>query len=115
MPGMSIATTGFLAPLLTPHGHLLLVPDSDAPSLPAALRQRLSDAFTLGSGHGLLQLGAAEVGSALPPAWAWWRDFAARYVTALCATPEGGAIATPEDHALDALIADAPPMTARSI
>ena len=111
MPGMSIATTDFLAPLLTPHGHLLLLPDSDTPSLPAALAQRLTDVFALGSGHGLLHLGAAEVGSILPPSWAWWRDFAARYVTALCATPEGDAIATPDDQALDSLIANAPPMT----
>ena len=95
---MSSAATEVLAPLLTPHGHLLQVPDSDAPTLPAALHQRLTDAFALGSGPGLLQRGAAEVGSILPPSWAWWRDFAARYVTALCATPEGGAIATPEDH-----------------
>ncbi len=61
MPGMSIAAIDFPAPLLTPHGHPLLVPDSDAPSLPAALQQRLTDAFALGSGHGLLYLGAAEV------------------------------------------------------
>jgi non-specific serine/threonine protein kinase len=108
---MSIAATAFLAPLVTPHGHLRLAPDSDAPPLPAALAQRLGAAFARGSGHGLLHLGAAEVGSVLPPCWAWWRDFAARYVTALCATPEGGAIATPDDEALDALIADAPPMT----
>jgi hypothetical protein len=107
---MSIAATDFPAPLLTPRGHLLLLPDSDAPSLPAALAQRLTGAFALGSGHGLLHLGAAEVGSILPPSWAWWRDFAARYVTALCAAPEGHAIATPDDQALDALIADAPPM-----
>ena len=73
-----------LAPILTPHGRLLLAPDADAPVLTAAVQQRLSDAFDLGSGHGLLQLGAAEVGSVLPPAWAWWRDFATRYVTALC-------------------------------
>jgi non-specific serine/threonine protein kinase len=108
---MSIAATDFLAPLVTPHGHLRLAPDSDAPPLPAALAQRLSAAFAHGSGHGLLHLGAAEVGSILPPSWAWWRDFAARYVTALCATPEGDTIATPDDEALDALIADAPPMT----
>ena len=114
---MSISPTDFIAPLLTPHGHLLLAPESDAPSLPAVLAQRLIDAFALGSGHGLLHLGAAEVSSILPPAWAWWRDFAARYVTALCATPEGGApqgdvaIATPDDQALDVLIAAAPPMT----
>jgi hypothetical protein len=108
---MSIAATDFLAPLVTPHGHLRLAPDSDAPPLPAALAQRLSAAFAHGSGHGLLHLGAAEVGSIRPPSWAWLRDFAARYVTALCATPEGDTIATPDDEALDALIADAPPMT----
>ncbi len=108
---MSVAATDFLVPLLTPHGHLRLVPDSDAPPLPATLAQRLSDAFARGSGHGLLHLGAAEVGSILPPVWAWWREFAARYVTALCATPESNAVATPNDQALDALIADAPPMT----
>ena len=107
---MSIATTDLVVPLLTPHGHLRLAPDTDAPPLPAALAQRLSDAFARGSGHGLLHLGAAEVGSILPPSWAWWREFAARYVTALCATPEGEAVTAPGDPALDALIADAPPM-----
>ena len=69
-PGMSIAAAEVLVPLLTPHGHLRLVPDSDAPPLPAALTQRLRDAFARGSGHGLLHLGAAEVGSILPPSWA---------------------------------------------
>jgi superfamily II DNA or RNA helicase len=107
---MSIAID-FPAPLLTPHGCLLLSPNSEAESLPAAPARRLTDAFALGSGHGLLQLGAAEVGSILPPAWAWWRDFAARYVAALCATSGSEAIPAPDDQALDALIADSPPMT----
>lgn len=97
-------------PLVTPHGHLQLALDSDAPPLPAALAQRLSAAFARGSGHGLLHLGAAEVGSILPPCWAWWRDLAARYVTALCTAPEDDTITTPDDEALDAMIADAPPM-----
>ena len=108
---MSIDTTDCLAPRLTPQGHLLLAADSDAPSFPATRREPLTDAFALGSGHGLLQLGATEVGTSLPPAWAWWRDFAARYVTSLCATPEGNTVTTPDDQALDALIAGAPPMT----
>ena len=99
-----------LAALLTPHGQLLLAPDVDAPALSAPIQQRLSDAFDLGSGHGLLQLGAAEVGSVLPPAWAWWRDFAVRYVTALCATPEGGDVTAPDRLTLDALVATAPPI-----
>ncbi|MCC7327177.1 MAG: DEAD/DEAH box helicase [Burkholderiales bacterium] len=107
---MSIAAAEGLVPLLTPNGQLRLVPESDAPPLPAALAQRFRDAFAGGPGPGLLHLGGVEVGSALPPSWAWWRDFAARYVTALCATPEGGAVAAPGDEALGTLIADAPPM-----
>ena len=102
-----------MPPQLTPQGHLRLLADSAAPPLPAALHERLAAAFARGAGQGLLHLGAREVGAALPPALAWWRDFAARYVTALCATPEGGeiAIAVPDDAALEALIADLPPMT----
>jgi non-specific serine/threonine protein kinase len=43
----------------------------------------------------------------------WWRDFAARYVTALCATPPDGeiAVALPDTLTLGILVADAPPMT----
>ena len=102
-----------LAPQLTPRGHLLAVPQDDAPPLAPEVSQALSPAFALGSGHGLLQLGSTQIGRLLPPAWAWWRDVAARYVTALCATPDGGEIAfvTPADDDLAALIADAPPMT----
>ena len=60
-----------------------------------------------------MHLGAAEVGSALPPAFAWWRDFSARYVTALCATTEAGdsAIAMPAAQHLDEWLVNAPPMT----
>ena len=105
--------THILAPLLTPHGHLLLAPDSDAPPLPVNVQQRVTDFFALGTGHGLLYLGTVEIGSILPPAWAWWRDFSARYVTALCNTSEGGDIAViaPANADFDSLIGDAPPMT----
>ncbi len=100
-------------PHLTPAGHLLAVPEDAAPPLADEVRLALSSSFTRGAGHGLLHLGAAEIGRVLPPAWAWWRDFAARYVTALCATPEGGEIAvdTPAAEDFDALITYAPPMT----
>ena len=73
-----------LAPILTPHGCLTLGQVSDAPTLDPALAQRLQDAFGRGSGHGLLQLGASEVGTALPPVFSYWREFGVRYVTALC-------------------------------
>ena len=108
---MLTVSSNHLAPLLTPHGQMLVAPETDAPALPAVLDERLSEAFACGSGHGLLFLGATEVDSALPPAWAWWRDFAARYVTALCAATDGGVVAAPDDLTLDRLISAAPPMT----
>jgi hypothetical protein len=57
----------FVAPVLTPHGHLILSEDRDASALEPELARRLQNAFARGSGHGLLQLGASEVGVALPP------------------------------------------------
>ena len=69
---------------LTPHGHLVLEPSADAPEIDPRVAERLSDAFARGGGNGLLQLGAGEVGQTLPPAFLWWRAFAARYVAALC-------------------------------
>ena len=109
---MSLSAPEALAPLLTPHGHLLLAPDADEHPWSAEIQDRVAAAFARGAGHGLLHLGATEVGAALPPALAWWRDFASRYVMALCATSEDAevAIAAPDALALSVLIADAPPM-----
>ena len=69
---------------LTPQGHLLIDAAADAPAMDASLAARLVEFFERGGGHGLLQLGGGEVGQALPPAFAWWHDFAARYVAAVC-------------------------------
>jgi non-specific serine/threonine protein kinase len=98
---------------LTPHGHLQWVTAPEAPPLPEAQFERIAVAFAQGAGHGLLHLGAAEVATALPPPWAFWRDFAARYVTALTATAEDAeiAVAAPDALALETLCLDAPPMT----
>ena len=107
----------FLVPVLTPHGHLTLIEDRDASALEPELAQRLQDAFVRGSGHGLLQLGASEVGVALPPVFSYWREFGARYLTAICTLPEGGArsikrhIPSPPDAELAWLALAAPPMT----
>jgi len=107
----------FLIPVLTPHGHLTLIEDRDASALEPEPAQRLQDAFVRGSGHGLLQLGASEVGVALPPVFSYWREFGARYVTAICTLPEGGArsikrhIPSPPDAELAWLALAAPPMT----
>ena len=113
-------TASALVPILTPHGRLLLSPENDAPVLEDALQGRLNEAFARGAGHGLLQLGAGEVGTALPAAFGYWRDFGARYITAMCATPappERGENACdapvptpPPPQDLEAIAADAPPM-----
>jgi hypothetical protein len=76
---------------LTPSGHLVTEPTDDAPEVDHATAARLADAFARGTGHGLLQLGAGEVGHLLPPAFVWWRAFAARYVAALCLHAPGAA------------------------
>ncbi|MFA5627324.1 MAG: DEAD/DEAH box helicase [Thiohalomonadaceae bacterium] len=102
-----------IALYLSPRGHLLSGTETDAPPLAEALTDRLAAAFAQGAGHGLLHLGAAEVTTALPPLWAFWRDFAAHFVTALTAIPEDGevAVAAPDALTLETLCLDAPPMT----
>jgi len=102
--------------ILTPHGRLLLEPADDAPALPPELSDRLQEAFARGSGHGLLQLGAAAVGTALPPVFGSWREFAARYVSAVCGQPDAAGsrihdpIPPPAASELERLAAAAPPM-----
>jgi non-specific serine/threonine protein kinase len=106
-----------VAPTLSPHGRLALVESADSPPLDPALAQRLESAFARGPGHGLLQLGAAEAGVALPPVLSYWREFGAWYVTALCAHPDIEAtprkvhVAAPPAAELERLVLAAPPMT----
>ncbi|MFO1467605.1 MAG: DEAD/DEAH box helicase [Steroidobacteraceae bacterium] len=87
--------------------------------MPLDQRQRFEAAFERGAGHGLLELGFREVGTILPADFAYWRDFAAGYVTALCMSarginenaPEGvGEVLAPAADALAALADTAPPM-----
>jgi len=102
-----------LTPCLTPHGHLVLAPAEDAPELETALAERIGQAFDRGAGHGLLRLGAGEIGRILPPVFAYWRDFGSRYVTALCSRPDvserSAELLSPADENL-AMLATAAPM-----
>ena len=100
---------------LTPRGHLLFTPTNDAQQPAAAgLSRTLEGAFARGSGHGLVELGASEVGTALPADVSYWRDFAARLITALCTHPDvdthKSSIPAPALGELEALAAAAPPM-----
>ncbi|MCG3171769.1 MAG: RNA polymerase-associated protein RapA [Pseudomonadales bacterium] len=101
-----------ITPLLTPRGHVLAVADPGAAPLEADIAEAFANVFSVSDGtggNGLLYLGTALPGRALPPAWAWWRDFAARFVAAACAG--GGAAPSPPDALeLATRIADAPPM-----
>jgi len=116
LPDEDDARATMLAPVLTPHGVLTLRPDADAPALEPARAARLTTAFTRGSGHGLLYLGVDEVGTALPPALSYWREFSARYTTDLRARPdiaEGRTkppLPVPADDELTRLAAAVPPM-----
>ena len=106
-----------LVPVLTPHGHLSVMEEKGGPLFDFDLARRLREAFTRGTGHGLLQLGTGEAGTALPPAFSYWREFGARYVTALCTQPEVEApgenlhVPPPIEAELQELALSAPAMT----
>ncbi|ABS28235.1 Non-specific serine/threonine protein kinase [Anaeromyxobacter sp. Fw109-5] len=100
---------------LTPAGHLVPSPADPADALGEAAGRRIRGALERGHGHGLLHLGTREARTALPPALAFWRDFARGFVAALCALPdleERREAADPEPSAgeLERLAASAPPL-----
>ncbi len=104
-----------IALVLSPQGRLHLEP---APAPDAGVcgvqAKRIRAEFRKGPGHGLLHLGAAEVGEPLPPDFAFFRDFAGLLVTRLCGRPELEAererveVPAPRDE-LAALADHAPP------
>ena len=117
--GERLPAVTILTPVLTPHGQLGIVEAGEGLPLEPIQASRLMTAFAKGAGHGLLCLGADEVGSRLPPELSYWREFAARYVAAVCALPDIGedngwvkpALPPPADENLHELAAAVPPMT----
>ena len=106
---------------LTPRGHLVLENAEDGLGMDKAAAARLTEAFAHGTGPGLVQLGAGEVGQVLPADFGWWRGFAGRYVaSSLLHQPsivEGAAapsalpkVAAPDAAELAALVLAAPMM-----
>ncbi len=100
------------APIVTPHGHILLERSENAAPLDAAVAERLEAAFTKGCGHGLLHLATTEIATILPPLFGWWRELGTRYITALRAMPDSEItlVSMPAPAVLNPLINDAPPM-----
>src|SRR5260221_12675444 len=107
-----------LAPVLTPRGLLILRQMEEVPASESERNSRLEEAFLQGPGHGLLCLGADEVGTALPPLLSYWRGVGGPYLTALFALPrfaEGGGkppVPVSPNHGLDKIVHPGPPLTA---
>ena len=105
-----------LALQLTPQGRLHLVDTDDAPPIDEGVAERLTTASAGGTGHALLYLGASEVGTVLPPVLGYWRDFASRYVTTVCGSPDlqgqplAAVVPAPSADTLEKLVSAAPPM-----
>jgi superfamily II DNA or RNA helicase len=90
--------------------------EPDGVSLGSAVAARIERAFCAGQGEGLIHLATVEMKTALPPALAFARDFAQRYVTQLCHLGElapdsaEGLVEPPQEDVLGALALEAPPM-----
>lgn len=106
--------------VLTPAGRLYLteqgVDDAALGGMPldTADTRALSKAFAAGQAAGLFHL-AARHHEGLTPALAFWREFAAAYLTELCHVPEGStveveAISPPDPSRLAETLRAAPPM-----
>ena len=113
------AVRGAVEIVLTPAGRLRIASAPAEPSgqspLPEATARRISAAFERGSAEGLLHLSVGEGQTALPAALSYWREFAGRFLTALCHVPETagdelGSVLAPQDSALDGLCQSAPPL-----
>ena len=101
---------------VSPSGQVRIRPaeGQDADGADSAAR-RLIEAFSAGQAEGLFALAAGRLEASLPPPLAFWRDFAGRYLTELCHTPQGAdgaieAIAPPSPAELATLLLSAPPM-----
>ena len=80
-----------------------------------AWTRKVSAAFEADRSAGLFSLAATQPASPPPPTLAYWRDFAGRYLTELCRTPESAGelldpVEPPEDGELAGVLLGAPPM-----
>jgi non-specific serine/threonine protein kinase len=101
---------------LTPAGHLRLREGSDDNGqVPDTWMKRVAVAFSSSQPGGLFALAATRPATPPPPSFAFWRDFACRYLTQLCRTPESigdrlHPIEPPVESELATLLLSAPPM-----
>ena len=110
--------------VFTPSGHVTAVQRAEAghgffeTSLDASSGGRIGKvvkAFASGQAAGLFALAAERLEPPLAPSLAYWRDFAARYLTELCHSRESQharlpAIPPPDASELAAVLSSVPPM-----
>jgi hypothetical protein len=102
--------------ILTPSGHLR-IQEINTPegTMSDAWLERVRVAFASSQSLGLLALAGSRSEAVLSPAFSFWREFACRYLTQLCRTPESlGKHLSPIDPPLESELAvhvlSAPPM-----
>jgi hypothetical protein len=102
--------------ILTPAGRLRIREHETEENLaPATWIIKVADAFSSCQAAGLFALAASNPGTPLSPSLSYWRDFASRYLSHLCRTPESAEgrlepIEAPSPAELTALRDAAPPM-----
>ncbi len=102
--------------ILTPAGHLRLQQeDGRNGNAPDTWMTRSAAAFASSQAEGLFALAAAQPEVPPPPSFAFWRDFACRFLTRLCRTPESAGsridpIEAPGEAELAVMLLSAPPM-----
>ncbi len=102
---------------LTPSGRIDVRPGSpeDGPRISAAAAQRILGAFNAGRGHGVLHLGAGELGSDLHPTLSYWRDIGQALIARVCGAfdasdPKSLVVPDLSPDEVDAYLQSAPPM-----
>ncbi len=105
-----------MLPAISPLGHVYLRQSEEAGEpLPKEAARRIAEAFAKGPAEGLLHLGASEVETRLPPAFAFFRDVGRLYMTRLCAVPDladrrANATVTLPEPEISRLILSVPPI-----
>jgi SNF2 family DNA or RNA helicase len=102
--------------ILTPAGRLRFREgETEGAGKPGGWLRKVLDAFSSSQASGLFALAASNPDTPLSPSLSYWRDFACRYVTQLCRTPEFAGdtldpIDPPGSWEIETMLFAAPPM-----
>ena len=101
---------------LTPAGRLRLRESvNDSGAISDSWTKRVAAAFSSSQASGLFALAATRPDVSLSPSFSFWRDFACRYLSQLCRTPECvgkllNPVEPPFESEMATMLLSAPPM-----